>query len=245
MLSEIQLHEGIYTQKALAEWVGVNISTLKRNKEKYLEELKEYAGYDLTESGKINIKYIKIPVYVKKNSNYQKVKKVVPKYWSENKIDKKKWVATKIQEKELMNIGESTTYSYVCRATTELWGKPNGASGPAGYNYWVLCVRTSSNTLRPFTEEEQGVRKKYKAKYFQKKQEALSKQEEKREVVELMRQSGKLTKEEYKEEMYNLDEPLRVAYDEYLKAMQSILQEGEILDYGIYVEQSAYCAVSG
>lgn len=44
--------------------------------------------------------------------------------------------------------------------------------------------------------------------------------------------------------MYNLDEPLRVAYDEYLKAMQSILQEGEILDYGIYVEQSAYCAVS-
>lgn len=74
-----------------------------------------------------------------------------------------------------MNIGESTTYSYVCRATTELWGKPNGASGPAGYNYWVLCVRTSSNTLRPFTEEEQGVRKKYKAKYFQKKQEALSK----------------------------------------------------------------------
>lgn len=84
----------------------------------------------------------------------------MPEYWSKSKIDKKKWVAEKIQEKEEVDIKVSTTYSYVCKATAELWGKPNGGNGPKGYNYWVLCIRTSANTLRPFTEEEQKVRKK-------------------------------------------------------------------------------------
>lgn len=75
MLSEIELQKGVYTQKALAEWIGICEKTLTRNKTKYLEELKEYAEYKVTESGKVNILYVKIPVYVKKDSNYQKVKK--------------------------------------------------------------------------------------------------------------------------------------------------------------------------
>lgn len=70
MLSEIELQKGVYTQKALAEWIGICEKTLTRNKTKYLEELKEYAEYKVTESGKVNILYVKIPVYVKKDSNY-------------------------------------------------------------------------------------------------------------------------------------------------------------------------------
>lgn len=52
MLSEIELQKGVYTQKALAEWIGICEKTLTRNKTKYLEELKEYAEYKVTESGK-------------------------------------------------------------------------------------------------------------------------------------------------------------------------------------------------
>lgn len=240
MLSEIELQKGAYTQKILAEWFGIAYSTLRNNKAKYLEELKEYAEYELTESGKINIKYVKIPVYVKKDSNYQKVKKVVPEYWSKNKIDKKKWVAEKIQNNETILIKPSTTYSYVCKASTELWGKPNGSGGPYGYNYWVLCVRTGTNTLRPFTEEEQKTRKKLKSIYFEKRNNELDKQEELREVLEMKRKEGNITEEEYKDKLYVLEEPIRIAYDEYFSTMQDILKEGECLDYGIYIEESAF-----
>lgn len=76
--------------------------------------------------------------------------------------------------------------------------------------------------------------------FFKKREAAIDKQEELREVLEMKRKCGEVTEEEYKDELYNLEEPIRAAYDEYLDAMQNMLNENEYLDYGIYVEQSAF-----
>lgn len=56
----------------------------------------------------------------------------------------------------------------------------------------------------------------------------------------MRRKEGNITEEEYKNELYILEEPIRAAYDEYFDALQKILGKNEYLDYGIYVEQSAF-----
>lgn len=163
-MNELELQKGKYTLKTLAEWFNISYSTLRNKKEKYLKLLEEYAKFDILPSGKIDIISVKIPVYVKPDSAFQKIKAKVPEYWDESGLDKKNLVTRKLYSKEELSVKYNTAYSYVCKASNELWGKPNSLmGGERGSCRWILCVRDlSTNTLRQFTDEENQTREQFR-----------------------------------------------------------------------------------
>lgn len=235
---------GKKSQKEIAEWFGFSYGHFRNYKEKYLKELEEYAKFEVLPRG-INIKYVIIPEYVRKDSNYQKVKNAIPANWNQNsRIDRKKEVAARIYNKEEFEIQFSTVYAYTCRASNELYGKPSSLiGGERGNCRWVLCVRdltlVDSNhpkgQLRWFTPEEYQKKKELKHKYFNESAEERKKKDEIRESLALQLKKKDISEEEYKDELFTLEQ--NQAYDSYLEALAAILPEKCILDYGIYVEE--------
>jgi hypothetical protein len=81
----MELTTGKWSTKKLAEWFGIRPNSLSRNKEKKLKELKEFADFKITDTGKILIIKVKIPYYHKPNSKtYQYYLDTVPKAWRYN-----------------------------------------------------------------------------------------------------------------------------------------------------------------
>lgn len=238
-MSEIQLHQGIYTQKELAAWFGFSYGSLRNNKEKYLEELKEYASYELTETGKINILYVKIPIYVKPDSNFEKIKKNIPAYWNKNGLDKKVDVAKRIYSKEELNIKYETTYSYVCKASNQLWGKPSSIEGgETGNCHWVLCARNlETQKLRYFTSDENARALELRRKYLENRTEESKVQKSIRDALRLQFKKKEITEEQYKDGLLELEDSMDVLYSQYFEELGKMLPEGDMLDWGIEVTE--------
>lgn len=231
-----ELKLGKISSRELSEWFGVSYSWFNHKREKYLDELKEYAFFEVLSRG-INVKQIYIPVYVKKDNNYQQIKKQVPANWDKSGLDLKKNVAQKLYSKEEFNIKYSTVYSYICKASNELYGKPSSLEGgEIGNCHWVLCAKDqNTGKLRWFTYEENQQKQKLRAKYFNERNQEEKKKQEIRESLKLQLKKNEISKEDYKEELFVLEES--AAYDNYLEALQNILPKNDILAYGICVEE--------
>lgn len=238
-----ELLKGKITLKELSEFFEISYSTLRNNKNKKLKELEEYCIFEILPKG-IEIIEVKIPFYVKKDSNFQKIKREIPKNWNNDSfLDRKKEVAERIYSKEEFEIKFNTVYSYVCKASNELYGKPNSVNGgEIGNCHWVLCVRDMNlaneefpkGKLRWFTTEEFIKKQDIKKLYFENTREEKRRREEIRESLALQLKCGDITKEGYKQELMELEQ--EETYNTYFDALQKILPDGCTLDYGIYVE---------
>ena len=232
-----ELKLGKITLKELASWFNIGYSSIRNKREKYFKELEEYANFKAGERGGVEILNIYIPVYVKKDNNYQQIKQKIPATWDKSGLDLKKNVAQKLYSKEEFSIKYSTVYSYVCKASNELYGKPSSLEGgEIGNCHWVLCAKDkNTGKLRWFTYEENQKKQELRAKYFNERSQEEKKKQEIRESLKLQLKKNEISKEDYKEELFVLEES--IAYDNYLEALQNILPENDILAYGICVEE--------
>ena len=232
-----ELKLGKITLKELASWFGISYGSIRNKREKYFQELEEYADFKAGERGGVEILNIYIPVYVKKDNNYQQIKQKIPVAWDKSGLDLKKNVAQKLYSKEEFSIKYSTVYSYVCKASNELYGKPSSLEGgEIGNCHWVLCVKDqNTGKLRWFTYEENQQKQELRAKYFNERNQEEKKKQEIRESLKLQLKKNEISKEDYKEELFVLEES--AAYDNYLEALQNILPKNDILAYGICVEE--------
>ena len=232
-----ELKLGKITLKELASWFGISYGSIRNKREKYFKELEEYADFKTGERGGVEILNIYIPVYVKKDNNYQQIKQKIPAAWDKSGLDLKKNVAQKLYSKEEFSIKYSTMYSYVCKASNELYGKPSSLEGgEIGNCHWVLCVKDqNTGKLRWFTYEENQQKQELRAKYFNERNQEEKKKQEIRESLKLQLKKNEISKEDYKEELFVLEES--AAYDNYLEALQNILPKNDILAYGICVEE--------
>ena len=232
-----ELKLGKITLKDLASWFGISYGSIRNKREKYFKELEEYADFKFTERGGVEVINIYIPVYVKKDNNYQQIKQKIPTTWDKSGLDLKKNVAQKLYSKEEFSIKYSTVYSYVCKASNELYGKPSSLEGgEIGNCHWVLCAKDkNTGRLRWFTYEENQKKQELRAKYFNERSQEEKKKQEIRESLKLQLKKNEISKEDYKEELFVLEES--IAYDNYLEALQNILPENDILAYGICVEE--------
>ena len=232
-----ELKLGKITLKELASWFGISYGSIRNKREKYFQELEEYADFKAGERGGVEILNIYIPIYVKKDNNYQQIKQKIPAAWDKSGLDLKKNVAQKLYSKEEFSIKYSTVYSYVCKASNELYGKPSSLEGgEIGNCHWVLCVKDqNTGKLRWFTYEENQQKQELRAKYFNERNQEEKKKQEIRESLKLQLKKNEISKEDYKEELFVLEES--AAYDNYLEALQNILPKNDILAYGICVEE--------
>ena len=232
-----ELKLGKITLKELASWFGISYGSIRNKREKYFQELEEYANFKAGERGGVEILNIYIPVCVKKDNNYQQIKQKIPAAWDKSGLDLKKNVAQKLYSKEEFSIKYSTVYSYVCKASNELYGKPSSLEGgEIGNCHWVLCVKDqNTGKLRWFTYEENQQKQESRAKYFNERNQEEKKKQEIRESLKLQLKKNEISKEDYKEELFVLEES--AAYDNYLEALQNILPKNDILAYGICVEE--------
>ena len=120
-----ELVTGTFSNKDIADCFGIKQNTFYKNKEKKLKELKNFANYEITPTGKIKIKEVKIPVYVKPTSKaFKYYLETVPKAWTYDEPETCSRVAAKIFDPK-NNIQVSTGYEYTRMARDELWGKPD------------------------------------------------------------------------------------------------------------------------
>lgn len=195
---------GKMMSKELAAWFGILPKTYCNNRQKYLKLLQEYARFEVVHGGVI-IKDIYIAEYVKPAAitNYQKVKEQIDSKWDESGLDTKKNVAHKIEKECDIPLASSTTYNYVCKASNELYGRPEEpwAVGEIGVCCYRLCVYdVTLEKLRWFTEEEFKMKKQLAAEYFTKHDD-----EELREVYALQYGRGEITREQYGDRLAELD----------------------------------------
>ena len=175
-----ELKLGKITLKELASWFGISYGSIRNKREKYFQELEEYADFKAGERGGVEILNIYIPVYVKKDNNYQQIKQKIPAAWDKSCLDLKKNVAQKLYSKEEFSIKYSTVYSYVCKASNELYGKPSSLEGgEIGNCHWVLCVKDqNTGKLRWFTYEENQQKQELRARYFNERNKEEKKKQE-------------------------------------------------------------------
>ena len=139
-----ELSVGKFKLTELAEWFGVTKSTFANTKQKKLEELKEFADYELTSSHQILIKKVRYPIYVKKHSkNYEIIKKQIPKTWNPDGIDTCKRVSHQIytDKSNELTLSQSTTYVYTTKAKNDLYGKCGSKyGGNIGYSRYIWGI---------------------------------------------------------------------------------------------------------
>lgn len=108
----------------LAEWFGIKANSLSHYKKKKLQELEDYARFDVIKS-KVYIREIYSPIYMKKSSkNYEYYRREVPQEWRINDLDTCARVSAAIH-KDSLGISEYTGERYTATIRNELWGKPD------------------------------------------------------------------------------------------------------------------------
>ena len=166
-----QLTIGRFKLSELAEWFGIKITSFNAAKEKKLEELKEFADYELVSTHQIQITKVKYPFYVKKNSkNYEIIKKQITKTWNPDGIDTCKRVSLEIaNELKEIALKESTIYNYTCHGKNELYGHSWMNDGQIGSCYYLWCKTSGEGVnqkFERFTEEEEAIKKDLLRKYY-------------------------------------------------------------------------------
>lgn len=189
-----ELTTGKFKITELAEWFGIKVSSLKSTKEKKLEELKEFADYELVSSHQILITKVKYPFYVKKNSkNYEIIKKQITKTWNPDGIDTCKRVSNQIYKEKHneLTLTESTTYNYTIKAKTELYGKCGSKyGGSMGYSRYIWGIwDADQQKYIKLNAEQTKIKNELLKKYMHSANEAAL-------FIQDSIESGELTKEE-------------------------------------------------
>ena len=188
-----ELKLGKVTNKELAEWFGIKPSSFANMKAKKLEELKNYADFEI-KNRSIYIKEIYISEYIR-TKHFDLVKDSLVELWCPNNLDTCKNVTkklTKKYDKKVLPLEESTLYKYTRISRDDLFGKPlkksKGSLGKCEYE-WVKEVDGETNTYESLTDEERQVFQSLMKKYF-------GNMEEKVLIVEMSVKKGEIKKEE-------------------------------------------------
>ena len=188
-----ELKLGKVTSKELAEWFGIKPSSFANMKAKKLEELKNYADFEI-KNRSIYIKEIYISEYARMK-HFDLVKDSLVELWCPNNLDTCKNVTkklTKKYDKEELPLQESSLYNYTRASRDELFGKPlknsRGTLGKCEYE-WVKEVDGETNTYEALTDEERQTFQSLMKKYF-------GNMEEKALIVEMSVKKGEIKKEE-------------------------------------------------
>lgn len=217
----MELRLGKMTSKELAEWFEVSYSTFrkKENKDKKLQELKEYADFEEVYGGVI-ISAIKEKKYVK---DAKKSKEIIlnalDEEWAESGLDTCSNVAIKIYDKhkDELTIADSTAYNYTIAARKELYGVPFQNGGKLGNCIYIWCKKDEDTGTYSFlTKEEQEIKQKLQTKYF-------GDATEKQILIKGMVEKGEIKKEdawEVLEEMTNMNTSNFLGF---LKELQSTI----------------------
>ena len=154
----------------ISDWFGINRSTFSRSKEKYLQELENFANFHL-EGKKVVIDEVLQEYYEKKNKTYKEIRKLVPKYWNKSKLDTCSNISQKIYETKMFNLSLSSIKKYVLKAKNELYGKISkgekfgfGTLGKCEYTFCKKDLYTNEYSL--FTKEEEKIIAEIRNKYF-------------------------------------------------------------------------------
>lgn len=164
------LHLGKMTSKELAEWFGVSEQYFKRKecKEKKLEILKKYADYHLEGDSRkvVVIDEIFEDTYSADSGSpaFQCVKKLTAEHWDKSGYDTCSNVNTQIYPlvtSEGHEIKARTSYHYVCKGRTELYGSPiKHTSGSLGHCHYEWCKKDpETGKYLPLTFEENEVKR--------------------------------------------------------------------------------------
>ena len=188
-MSELKL--GYMTNAELAEWFGIKPNSFRNTKTQKLEELKNFAEFEV-EKTKVRITKIYRPVYVKKKSaDYSIVKEEFTQVYNDSKIDTASNVSKKIYNKRKsdLTIKESTTYEYTRVARNELYGKPFIGCGEKGVCRYIWAKQIGDGQYERFNDAEQNIYKMLLVKYFKGA-------DEKTIFVQDMIKRGEITEEE-------------------------------------------------
>lgn len=146
------LKVGIWNLKDLSQWFGIKPNTFSKQKQERLEELKEYADYEITDGGKVNIIKIK-KFFYKKNSVYQYYKEQILNL--EDKIVDYMIIAKRFYKVEL-NVSLDESYLCVKQIYEEILKQPK----------YQLCM-VIGDRLEPIGIWGQKIYKEEYEKYFQ------------------------------------------------------------------------------
>ena len=154
----------------ISDWFGINRSTFSRSKERYLQELEDFAIFHL-EGKKVVIDEVLQEYYEKKNKTYKEIRKLVPKFWNKKGLDTCSNVSQKIYETKMFNLSISSIRKYVLKAKNELYGKIEKGRkfglGIIGKCEYVFCKKDLyADKYSLFTKEEENKIKEIRNKYF-------------------------------------------------------------------------------
>lgn len=168
-----ELKIGIITNTELADWFGITLSTFSHNKKNKLKELENFAEFEITSSGKIDIKTILEPIYSKKgNLTYKKVVNHIDEVWSKNGLDSCSRVGTEInrllrEEDKTFLKQDSTIIKYTLKGRNELYGVPYSTQpGTLGSCIYIWCKKREDGTYDFLNEEEKAIKEFLQKKYF-------------------------------------------------------------------------------
>ena len=189
-----ELTTGKFKLSELAEWFGIKIASFNSAREKKLEELKEFADYELISKQQIQITKVKYPIYVKKHSkNYEIIKKQIPKTWNPDGIDTCKRVSHQIyaDKNNELTLSQSTTYVYTTKAKNELYGKCGSKyGGSIGYSRYIWGIwDADQQKYIKLNAEQTKIKNELLQKYMHSANEAAL-------FIQDSIESGELTKEE-------------------------------------------------
>lgn len=156
------------TNSELAEWFGISEKTFRNQKEKKINEFKNYAIFEL-DKGKIIVKKILVDEYVKKNEKiYEKVKNKFEEVWDESGLDTCSNVRDGICEvMDDEELNPNTAYLYTVKARNELYGKPYKFSGSIGSCYYKWCKwNEEEHRYVALSEDEERIKRDLQTKYF-------------------------------------------------------------------------------
>ena len=161
-----------YTNKQIADWMGITLKTFSNQREKKLKELQAFADYELqgNKIKKIYIKKVYEPYYQKKGSQArQEVRKNYEKYWHDE-LDTAKRVGEEMYKDGIGNgVKCKTVIAYTGIQKRNDYGVAYGRDGKKGYCVmeWGKYVEENGERyLVPLTEEQVKIKNKLVKKWF-------------------------------------------------------------------------------
>lgn len=190
----MELHLGKMSNKELAEWFGIKPNTFTQFKKKKLEELQNYACFEVVYGG-VEITAIIKDTYNKKDNH---IREVYQKGFEELRkpLDTVSHINNQIYEKyneQLPTLSSAESgYRYAIEVRNANYGIPFKGKGSKGFCYYMWCKmeeRDGEQFFIQFTEEEEQVKKELLKKHF-------GTNEEKDLLIAEMVTNGEISKED-------------------------------------------------